>query len=77
MLELDDVAVQSLVPEPLQAAELPAAFMKALPEFDGDMDAQLQAAEAEDQCLRFVGKQQLVQTSSQNCMMCVQQVCFS
>ena len=66
MLELDDVAVQSLVPEPLQAEESPAAFMKALPEFDGEMDAQLQAAEAEDQCLRFVGKQQSVQTSSQS-----------
>ena len=56
MLELHHVAVHSLVPEPLQSAESPAAFMKALPEFDSEMDAQLQAAEAEDQCLRFVGE---------------------
>ena len=57
MLELDDVAVQSLVPEPLQSAESPAAFMEALPEFDSDMDELLQDAEAEDECLRFVGEQ--------------------
>lgn len=72
MLELGEVAVQSLVPEPLQSAETPAAYMKALPEFDSDMDAQLQAAEAEDQCLRFVGEQQRKQTA-RICMVCVKQ----
>ena len=64
MLELDDVAVQSLVPEPLQSAESPAAFMKALPEYDSDMDELLQAAEAEDECLRFVGEQRCRQPAN-------------
>ena len=73
MLELEDVAVQSLVPEPLQAAESPAAFMQALPEFDSDMDALLQAAEAEDECLRFVGEQRWGDKESTVCMMCVDQ----
>ena len=73
MLELDDVAVQSLVPEPLQTVESPAAFMKALPKYDSDMDALLQAAEAEDECLRFVGEQRCRQAQPHCCTMCVNQ----
>jgi hypothetical protein len=37
MLELSDVPVESLVPEPLRALKDPSEYMARLPEFDTDM----------------------------------------
>lgn len=60
-LELDDVPVQSLVPEKLQNWEPPAgvpladAFINELKNFDDDMTALLDEAEAANEVLRFVG----------------------
>ena len=55
-IELDDVPVDSLVPEPLREISSVSDFMQRLPEFDGDMAKQLEDAEAADECLRFVGE---------------------
>lgn len=55
-LELSDVAVQSLVPEPLQNVESAADFMQQLPQYDADLARQVSDAEAAGECLRFVGK---------------------
>lgn len=54
-LELEQVPVQSLVPEPLR--DIPSAddFMARLPEFDADMDRALREAREAGECLRFVG----------------------
>lgn len=54
-LELDDVPVHSLVPEPLRGLASPDDFLARLPEFDGDLAQQLADAEAAGECLRFVG----------------------
>ena len=54
-LELDDVAVKSLVPAPLQDGGVDE-FMKRLPEFDGEMAARLAAARARGAVLRHVGR---------------------
>lgn len=55
-LELSDVAVQSLVPEPLQNVASAADFMQQLPQYDADLACQVSDAEAAGECLRFVGK---------------------
>jgi aspartokinase/homoserine dehydrogenase 1 len=55
MLELDDVAVQSLVPAPLQNVATAQEFMQQLPQYDGDVAQQLTEAEEAGECLRFVG----------------------
>ena len=55
-LELNDVAVQSLVPEPLQNVDSAAEFMQQLPQYDDDMARQVSDADAAGECLRFVGK---------------------
>jgi hypothetical protein len=55
MVELADVPVQSLVPEPLRTVATADEFMAALPQYDGDMAAQLEEAQAAGECLRFVG----------------------
>jgi aspartokinase/homoserine dehydrogenase 1 len=55
-IELADVPVHSLVPEPLREVESVAEFMRELPKYDGDMATQLQEAEDAGECLRFVGK---------------------
>jgi aspartokinase/homoserine dehydrogenase 1 len=55
MVELEDVPVHSLVPEPLRDIASAADFMAALPQHDADMAARLDAAAAAGQCLRFVG----------------------
>lgn len=55
-LELSDVAVQSLVPEPLRNVESAADFMRQLPEYDDNLAGQVSEAEAAGECLRFVGK---------------------
>ena len=54
-VDLEDVPVHSLVPEPLREVESVAAFMQELPKYDGEMAALLQDAEAAGECLRFVG----------------------
>jgi len=54
-LELDQVSVQSLVPEPLQTVDSADEYMKRLPEFDGEMQKLLEDAENAGECLRFVG----------------------
>ena len=45
-LELSDVAVQSLVPEPLQHVESAADFMQQLPQYDADLARQVSDADA-------------------------------
>ena len=54
-VELADIPVHSLVPEPLRDVASVEDFMARLPEFDADLAAQLEAAEAAGECLRFVG----------------------
>ena len=55
-IELSDVPVDSLVPEPLRDIDSVSEFMSKLPEHDSDMAKQLEEAEAADECLRFVGE---------------------
>lgn len=55
-IELDDVPVDSLVPEPLRDIQDVGEFMEKLPQYDRDMARQLEEAESADECLRFVGK---------------------
>ncbi len=54
-LELDDVPVQSLVPEPLQSVDSADEYLRRLPEFDGEMQSMMDEAKEAGQCLRFVG----------------------
>jgi len=60
-LELEDVPVESLVPEALQSWQPPSgsnlgdAFVKDLSAFDGEMAALLEEADAAGEVLRFVG----------------------
>ncbi|CAI0556372.1 unnamed protein product [Linum tenue] len=54
-LELSDIPVQSLVPEPLRASASAEEFMNQLPQFDQDIAKERQAAEAEGYVLRYVG----------------------
>ncbi|KAF2284410.1 hypothetical protein GH714_021573 [Hevea brasiliensis] len=54
-LELSDIPVQSLVPEPLRASASAEAFMKQLPQFDQDMAKERQKAEDAGDVLRYVG----------------------
>jgi len=55
MVELDDIPVESLVPEPLRAVPSGDDYMKRLPDFDGEMSEKLKAAEAAGEVLRYVG----------------------
>lgn len=61
-LELDDVPVQSLVPEALRdwqpsgGASLGDAFVEELKAFDGEMGKLIEEAAAANEVLRFVGK---------------------
>ncbi|MBI3438690.1 MAG: bifunctional aspartate kinase/homoserine dehydrogenase I [Proteobacteria bacterium] len=54
-LELGQVAVTSLVPEPLQHCDADE-FMRRLPEFNAEMDARVGAARAKGAVLRHVGR---------------------
>lgn len=54
-VELSDIPVESLVPEPLRDIKSSDEYMKRLPEFDGDMDTKLKEAEASGDVLRYVG----------------------
>lgn len=53
-LELDDVTVESLVPDALEDGSI-ETFMERLPEYDERMTNILREARAEEQVLRFVG----------------------
>lgn len=55
-LELSDVAVQSLVPEPLQSVASAEEFMQRLPDFDAELAQQVSEASDAGEVLRFVGK---------------------
>jgi bifunctional aspartokinase / homoserine dehydrogenase 1 len=54
-LELDDIPVESLVPGPLQSVATAGEYLSRLPDFDGEMEAKLRAAEADGEVLRYVG----------------------
>ncbi|XP_010273647.1 PREDICTED: bifunctional aspartokinase/homoserine dehydrogenase 1, chloroplastic-like [Nelumbo nucifera] len=54
-LELEDIPVQSLVPEPLRASASAEEFMQQLPQFDQQMAKNRQDAEAAGEVLRYVG----------------------
>lgn len=54
-LELGNIPVESLVPEPLRAIPDAATYMARLPEFDSEMAARLKEAEDAGEVLRFVG----------------------
>lgn len=54
-LELSDIPVESLVPEPLKACASAEEFMQKLPEFDHELTNKRQAAEEDGDVLRFVG----------------------
>ncbi len=59
MVELGNIPVHSLVPEPLAAAASVGEFMAGLPAHDADMAARLDEATAAGECLRFVGARTL------------------
>jgi len=54
-LELSDIPIESLVPEPLQNVESVDEFMQKLPEYDHEIAAKMAAAEANGNKLIFVG----------------------
>ncbi|KAL2520253.1 Bifunctional aspartokinase/homoserine dehydrogenase 2 [Forsythia ovata] len=54
-LELSDIPVQSLVPEPLKVSASAEEFLQKLPQFDQDLAKQRQEAEAAGNVLRYVG----------------------
>tara|TARA_B110000977_G_scaffold146001_2_gene185203 strand:+ start:5585 stop:8383 length:2799 start_codon:yes stop_codon:yes gene_type:complete len=54
-LELDDVPIQSLVPEELQKVDSVEEFMQKLPDYDGEMTTRVSDAAAENKKLRYVG----------------------
>lgn len=64
-LELGDVAVQSLVPEPLQNVASADEFMQRLPDFDAELAQQVSEASDAGEVLRFVGKAFAPQTQHQ------------
>ncbi|GJY32226.1 bifunctional aspartokinase/homoserine dehydrogenase 2, chloroplastic-like protein [Tanacetum coccineum] len=54
-LELSDIPVQSLVPDPLKETASVDDFMQQLPSFDSDIAAKRKAAEDAGEVLRYVG----------------------
>lgn len=54
-LELSDIPVQSLVPEPLKACKSAEEFMQQLPKYDEELAKQRNTAEATGEVLRYVG----------------------
>ncbi|KAJ6884534.1 bifunctional aspartokinase/homoserine dehydrogenase [Populus alba x Populus x berolinensis] len=54
-LELSDIPVQSLVPEPLRASASAEEFMEQLPQYDNEMARARQEAEDAGDVLRYVG----------------------
>lgn len=54
-LELSDIPVQSLVPEPLKEIASAEKFLEQLPQYDQDLAKQRKEAEADGEVLRYVG----------------------
>jgi aspartokinase/homoserine dehydrogenase 1 len=54
-LELEDVEVESLVPDALRDCSI-EAYLERLPEFDGDMQRLLEDAKGAGRVLRYVGR---------------------
>ncbi|XP_011074977.1 bifunctional aspartokinase/homoserine dehydrogenase, chloroplastic isoform X1 [Sesamum indicum] len=54
-LELSDIPVQSLVPEPLKDSSSVEEFLQQLPQYNQDLAKQRQEAEASGEVLRYVG----------------------
>ncbi|KAG2710094.1 hypothetical protein I3843_04G008800 [Carya illinoinensis] len=54
-LELSDIPIDNLVPEPLRDSASPEEFMQQLPQFDQDMTNNRQDAEDAGEVLRYVG----------------------
>jgi aspartokinase/homoserine dehydrogenase 1 len=54
-LELHDIPVQSLVPEPLQRCTSVEEYLNKLPEFDHEMRKQREDADSSAEVLRYVG----------------------
>ncbi|XP_076887579.1 bifunctional aspartokinase/homoserine dehydrogenase, chloroplastic-like [Bidens hawaiensis] len=54
-LELSDIPVQSLVPDPLKETASVEDFMQQLPSFDSDIATKRKAAEEAGEVLRYVG----------------------
>ena len=54
-LELSDVPIQSLVPEPLRSVKSVEEFMQKLPKYDGEMTERIEEAAARGEKLRYVG----------------------
>ncbi|KAJ8506718.1 hypothetical protein OPV22_007604 [Ensete ventricosum] len=54
-LELSDIPVQSLVPETLRACSSSDEYMQQLPNFDKELSAERDDAEASGEVLRYVG----------------------
>ncbi|KAG2714057.1 hypothetical protein I3760_03G008400 [Carya illinoinensis] len=54
-LELSDIPIENLVPEPLRASASAEEFMQKLPQFDRDMAKNQQDAEDAGEVLRYVG----------------------
>ncbi|KAF5479378.1 hypothetical protein F2P56_000209 [Juglans regia] len=54
-LELSDIPIENLVPEPLRASASAEEFMQKLPQFDQDMAKNQQDAEDAGEVLRYVG----------------------
>ena len=55
-LDLENIPIESLVPEQLQSVASADEFMAQLPQYDGQMAEQMASAEAAGECLRFVGE---------------------
>lgn len=60
-LELSDIPVQTLVPEPLKDSASPELFLQQLSQFDVDLAKQRQEAEDAGEVLRYVGVVDVVQ----------------
>lgn len=54
-LELSDIPVDNLVPEPLRTSASAEEFMEKLPQFDQEWTTKLEEAEAAGKVLRYVG----------------------
>ncbi|CAM8989189.1 unnamed protein product [Rhodiola kirilowii] len=54
-LELSDIPIQTLVPEPLKASGSVEEFMRQLPQFDQEIAQERQSAEDAGEVLRYVG----------------------
>ena len=77
MVELGDVPVHSLVPEPLRDIASADEFMAALPQYDADMAARLEEASAAGECLRFVGALRSLPSLASPCCITLHGLCYA